>query len=83
VKHDLEFKKIHDLLVLLDICQKKDGKFSCLIEDCQFLNTLYIDTRYPVNWPADVTKEEAIKAKESAQRIKEFVEKLLLLDGQV
>ncbi|MDI6731727.1 MAG: HEPN domain-containing protein [Candidatus Margulisbacteria bacterium] len=44
----------------------------------KWLEKAKVDTRYPVNWPANVTKEEADKAKEAAQNIKVFVEKLLL-----
>ena len=50
VKYDLEFKKIHDLLVLLDICSKHDAGFQELREACVFLNRFYMSTRYPVRW---------------------------------
>ncbi|MBU0630951.1 MAG: HEPN domain-containing protein [Candidatus Margulisbacteria bacterium] len=78
VKHDLNFKKIHDLIELLETCKKHDPTFSNILEETRILNTFYIDTRYPVHWPAEVSKEEALKALEAARKIKEFVEKLLL-----
>lgn len=77
VRYDLEFKKIHDLVQLLGICAKHSEKFTSLLDDCRLLTTLYIDTRYPVHWPAAVSKEEANKALEAARKIKLFVEKLL------
>jgi len=77
VKNELEFRKVHDLTTLLEICGKHNGSFASLLEDCQFLNTLYIDTRYPVHWPSTVTKEEALKAQTSAYKIKKFVESLV------
>lgn len=78
VRYDLEFRKIHDLVELLKICSGHNRSFSFLLEECRFLNTLYVDTRYPVHWPAMVSKEEALKAQEAALKIKDFVEKLLI-----
>lgn len=77
VKNNLEFRKIHDLTKLLEICEKENSAFSSLLEDCQLLNALYIDTRYPVHWPSMVSKGEAQKAEQSASKIKEFVKKLI------
>ena len=39
------------------------------MDDCRFLNGFYIDTRYPVHWPTQYTKEEALKAKKAAKHI--------------
>jgi len=39
------------------------------MNDCRFLNGFYIDTRYPVHWPTQYTKEEALKAKKAAENI--------------
>ena len=71
----LKFKKIHDLTELLNICSEKEFSFSSLYEDCNMLTDYYIDSRYPVHWPSLVSKEEALKAQESAKKIKEFIEK--------
>lgn len=78
VRYDLEFKKIHDLVQLLEICVKHNESFASLIDDCRSLTTLYFDTRYPVHWPSAVSKEEATKALEAARKIKVFIENLLL-----
>ncbi|KAF0132897.1 MAG: HEPN domain-containing protein [Candidatus Saganbacteria bacterium] len=77
VKNDLAFKKIHDLIELLKICQAHQPSFSGLFEDCRTLNVFYIDTRYPVHWPSNINKEEALKALSASKKIKEFVEALL------
>lgn len=77
VAQDLEFKKIHDLPELLRICANKDAKLKELSEACEFLTDFYIDTRYPVHWPADTTKEETEKAKASALLIKDRISKLI------
>ena len=69
VAHELELKRIHDLLELLKICRTQQSTLSGLEEDCIFLRGFYIDTRYPVHWPTNYTKVEALKAKDAASRI--------------
>ena len=77
IAHELDFRKIHELPLLLKICQAKDFFFECLREDCEFLTTFYVDTRYPVHWPTQFTREETQKAFQSAARIRRvFIEKL-------
>ena len=49
IARGLEFKKIHDLSVLLNSCSTKDSSLQVLVEDCRILNRFYIDTRYPVH----------------------------------
>jgi HEPN domain-containing protein len=73
----LNFEKIHDLRKLLKTCENYKSSFSQLREEADFLSPFYIDTRYPVHWPAEVTKEEALKALEAARKIKVFVESAL------
>ena len=77
VAHDLEFKKIHDLLALLKTCIGMNSSLEQLNSDCEFLNTFYIETRYPVHWPTHFTKEEAAKAKSAADRIRQVITKAL------
>ena len=45
VDRELEFRKIHDLLVLLDLCLKVEPPFHKIKEECKFLNRFYIETR--------------------------------------
>jgi HEPN domain-containing protein len=80
VAHDLEFMKSHDLPALLRICGAKEPSLIRLSPDCEYLNTFYIETRYPVHWPTHFTVEEAEKALSSAQSIKSAIEKSLHLD---
>lgn len=73
VAYELEFRKIHDLPELLRICREHNESFTELEEECEFLTDFYIDTRYPVHWPAEISREEAKKAQESAKKITRFV----------
>ncbi len=77
IAHELEFLKIHDLPLLLKICLSEDPSFEQLREDCEYLTTFYIDTRYPVHWPARFSSQETQKAFNSAERIRMLVKNKL------
>jgi HEPN domain-containing protein len=80
IANDLAFIKSHDLPALLKICVTKEPSLIRLSPDCEYLNTFYIETRYPVHWPTNFTLEEAEKARLSAQTIQSAIEKSLSLD---
>jgi HEPN domain-containing protein len=69
VAQDLEFRKTHDLPLLLKICVSRDTALEELRDDCEYLNASYIDARYPVHWPANFSAIESKKAQEAAARI--------------
>ena len=73
IAKELEFKKIHDLIVLLKMCSGENSALEKLNEDCKRLNRFYIDTRYPVHWPTQYTKEEALKAQNATQNIRKAI----------
>ena len=77
IAHRLEFRKTHDLHFLLKQCKSKDPSFSQLEDDCEYLTTFYIETRYPVHWPTIFSKEEAEKTYRSANNIRIFIKKKL------
>ena len=73
VARELEFRKTHELILLLKICVGKDSSFEQIKNDCEFLNTYYVDTRYPVHWPSNFSEDEARKAFQASLRIKSSV----------
>jgi len=79
ISHDLEFRKTHDLPALLEICISKNSSFKQLSEDCEYLTTFYIETRYPVHWPTHFSEEEAAKSYQAAKSICSFIKKKLSL----
>ncbi|MBI4686153.1 MAG: HEPN domain-containing protein [Nitrospirae bacterium] len=79
--YDLEFEKIHNLVALLKICGKRDVSLLSLMEQCELLNTAYIDTRYPVHWPTDYSKEKAQKMRDAAGKIAQTVKEILEKGG--
>lgn len=77
IANELEFRPIHNLLELLEICREKEPRIEEIEEDCRYLNPFYIDTRYPVHWPTHYDKEIAIKARDSAEEIRKWVRNFL------
>jgi HEPN domain-containing protein len=73
ISRGLAFEKVHDLVHLLKTCSERDPMFAGLREDCIFLNTAYIETRYPVHWPTDYTKETAERAHTAAANVGRMV----------
>lgn len=69
----LPLKKIHNLLVLLDLCCQKDSAFENLRESCQDLNRFYVDTRYPAHWPTKFTRQDAQSARQSCETVGKLV----------
>lgn len=80
VAEDLEFQKIHDLVALLKSCLSRRPELISLMPQCKLLNRFYIDTRYPVHWPTDYTKERAFLAQAAAETIRDHV-KACLAEG--
>jgi HEPN domain-containing protein len=81
VAYDLEFEKIHNLIILLKICSKKEPSLLSLMDQCELLNTAYIDSRYPVHWPIDYSKEKTSEMQRAAEKIAEAIRKVLRKEG--
>jgi HEPN domain-containing protein len=81
VAYDLEFEKMHNLINLLKICAIKEPSLTSLMDKCELLNSAYIETRYPVHWPTDYTRDKALKMKEAAERIAQTIKEWLIRGG--
>lgn len=77
VLHDLDFRKIHDLLELLEICAKRSSSLRNLKDDCAYLNRFYISTRYPVHWSSSFIKEDAVGAMKAAKNISKKIKSMV------
>jgi HEPN domain-containing protein len=77
IANKLEFRSVHNLLELLEICKQNDPRFKEIEEAARYLNPFYIDTRYPVHWPSQYNREIVLKAKEYVIKIREVVKKRL------
>ncbi len=69
----LPLHKVHDLMHLLRAAASVDDSFNRLREDCVVLNSAYIESRYPVHWPTNYTREAAEQAELAAENISRFV----------
>jgi HEPN domain-containing protein len=77
IANNLEFRPVHNLIELLNICKDKNLKIEELEEACRFLNPFYIDTRYPVHWPTQYDRKTAVNAMKSAKTIRDWVKTAL------
>jgi len=77
IARKLDFRPVHNLLELLKTCSRAARDIEELEEACRFLNAFYIDTRYPVHWPAAYDKGTAVQAKEMAGAIRDWVARAL------
>ena len=81
VAYDLEFEKMHNLIILLKICSKEEPSLLSLMEQCELLNAAYIDPRYPVHWPTDYSKEKTSEMQRAAEKIAEVIRRILRKGG--
>lgn len=71
------FRKIHNLVELIKICADTDLTFENLLSEAARLNPFYTDTRYPVHWPIEFSRQDAKRAQDSAKKIGDFVKNKL------
>lgn len=77
VAKELEFKKSHNLVELLEICKQKDGNFEKLRNECQFLTGFYIEPRYPEMLTVSYNLQRTERAQKAAKKVGDFVKRLL------
>jgi HEPN domain-containing protein len=77
IARELNFRPVHNLLELLRICRQAAPEAQTLEPACRFLNPFYVDTRYPIHWPAAYDKNTAIQAKEMAGAVRDWVARAL------
>ena len=78
-RHGASFRKVHDLLELLNACVLLEGAFAELVGDCSTLNSFSVGLRYP-GYGVQVTGEDARQALASAHRVRDLVRKHLGLE---
>lgn len=67
--------KTHILPSLLALCEEKDKGFSVLKEDCEILDSYFVETKYPPTLSVDYPKKKAEQALGKSEKIFEFVGK--------
>lgn len=71
------FRRIHNLVELLELCAAIDPTLLDLRGESGSLNPFYTDSRYPVHWPINITREDAEKAKEASLKIIQTIQQKL------
>lgn len=77
VAKKLRFEKVHDLDALRQICEKSDESFSSVKQDCIFLSDFYLEARYPLIVPVEITRADAENAQQTAEKIRDLVREKL------
>ena len=77
IANHLDFRPVHNLIELLNICKSENNKIEELEEACQYLNPFYIDTRYPVHWPTQYDRKTAVNAMKSAKKVRDWIKTAL------
>lgn len=83
IKHELPFKKVHNLVELMEICKSNESEFESLRDACKTLNPLYIEPRYGDTVFKIYTREEVLSAQEAARKIQQFVRKKLGIECEI
>jgi len=67
----------HNLVKLCRRAASYETRFNSHLRDCAYLNTFYIEARYPAEDPMDITYENTKDCMEIANRIMEDVTSLI------
>ncbi|GHV88576.1 hypothetical protein AGMMS50267_09360 [Spirochaetia bacterium] len=72
---EIEFKKIHDLVALLELAKANHVDISVLLDKCSFLFQFAVEPRYPNQH--EFTEEEVKTAIQYAKDIQAFIKNLV------
>jgi HEPN domain-containing protein len=70
---NIQFKKGHSLIYLLDLLAEKERVPYSLYETAEILEDYGVEVRYPCDW-TQLTEEDMHEAYQAALKIKEFIE---------
>jgi HEPN domain-containing protein len=65
----------HNLIKLCRKAASYDKSFNELIKDCSFVNTFYIETRYPAEDPLSITNEDVLECFSILEKIIDKIDK--------
>lgn len=76
VRHQVEFSKTHNIMLLLNLCATVDAAFVTELEDADMLTDYAVEIRYPDDW-YEPGMEETSQAMELVLKVRDFVLKRL------
>ncbi len=65
--------KIHSLTTLLHLCEERDETLHSIHAECELLDPLYIEDRYPFEYLSDLTNEELTSFIKAAETVRNAV----------
>jgi len=68
-----ELAEGHSLVYLCKKAATIDITFKTYLKDCAYVNQYYIETRYPADFPLEVSDEEALECLAIAARITDYI----------
>lgn len=77
IYHGWELRKIHDLISLLGDVIKIEKEFQRFSQELQIITKYYLDSRYPVGYPIEYTREQIEESLKSAKEIIGLINKKL------
>lgn len=76
VWHGVRFDRVHNLVYLLDLCERQDQGFTAVRQPAEALAPFAVEVRYP-GGPPKVSAEEAAEALAAAEAVWSLVLQLL------
>lgn len=73
VRHQIEFSKTHNIMLLLNLCATVDAAFAVGLADADTLTDYAVQIRYPDDWYVP-SIEEARQALALVLKVREFVQ---------
>lgn len=74
VSHQIEFRWVHDLVYLVQLCREQDSQFESLMEAVDVLNVYSTQVRYPAEDMSEPSPKDAHQAIQMTEHIAQFVE---------
>lgn len=71
--HTGELEEGHSLIFLCKKAIAFEPYFKEFLKDCAYVNQYYIETRYPADFPLEVSDEEAEECIKLAERIYQYI----------
>ena len=69
IYHDWELEKIHDLITLINYASKIDDSFEEFVPSLRMITNFYFESRYPIAYEPEYTKEEIRKSLKEAKKL--------------
>ncbi|GHU01767.1 hypothetical protein FACS1894147_02250 [Spirochaetia bacterium] len=81
VSKEINFEKIHNLVILLKLCENAESEFTALQDKCSYLTPFAVIPRY--SYEQQLNQDDAKVAIQYAKDIQQFIKKTLKPEFQL